>query len=150
MDKEYSVDFDLILTTLKEEYLRVESLSTQATLRYVILYNHKDHIYQINIDDRFPATIGFIERYTKGETPTNFNHYVVNQDEYNFNHGVTYPASFYFYIENLEDKKTLTPSELKDARARIFSIDLNTKNSDTLVINTSTDYDPNLILIPLR
>src|SRR5699024_11194704 len=57
MDKEYSVDFDLLLTTLKEEYLRVESLSTQATLRYVILYNHKDHIYQINIDDRFPATI---------------------------------------------------------------------------------------------
>lgn len=150
MDKEYSVDFDLILTTLKEEYLRVESLSTQATLRYVILYTHKDHIYQINIDDRFPATIGFIERYTKGETPTNFNHYIVNQDEYNFNHGVTYPASFHNYIENLEDKKTLTPSELNDARARIFSIDLNTKNSDTLVINTSTDYDPNLILIPLR
>lgn len=150
MDKSYSIDFDLIKSTLKEEYLNNKSISADTSLKYVILYNHKDLPHQINIDDRFPATIALIEQYKHAETPTDFNHYIVEQDEFELNHGVVYPAGFHYYIENIGDRKTLTPTELEDVRARAFSIDFNSKNSESLVINMNTDYDPALILIPLR
>lgn len=150
MTESYSLDQNFIIETLKDELLSLkldDLLIGYSDLTYIIIYDSGINAYQFNIDSRFPKTLKIITENIQKPVKENYEHYLVDDAHY---YGTSSNLGYNYFWHDFSEKEPLNLDDLSKLKGRLFSLNLEEKNTDSLLIIYPSEYDTQQITLPLK